>query len=210
MYSQIFFPYIISFVIIVIVFTIRLFHYAYNNRHIYNKESYTKIQKYFDSRKDLKYYQTIYNILENLPDDNNSILDVGGWKGEFLSKVDGFTSKTVIDLHKKPENFPKDITFINENFLTVNLTKKYDIVICMQVLEHIDKKHINQFTQKLFQYGKNVLISVPYKWKKGFCKYHLHDPVNEAKLKLWTKREPQKTWIVTENNNISRLIALYY
>ena len=93
--------------------------------------------------------------------------------------------------------------------MKIEIYKKYDVVVCLQVLEHIDHDIVKKFTQKLFQVGKTVIISVPYKWELGKCKYHVHDPVDESKLYSWTKRYPKKTWIITEKNGVKRLIALY-
>lgn len=181
-----------------------------NHNVVTNNGKKYDLSSYFESRKDLLYYKKTLSILNDLSEHNDSLLDVGGWKGEFISKVNGFTDKTVIDLHKKPKNFPEDINFISSDFIKANINKKYDVVICMQVLEHIDNDIIHRFTQKLFEVGTIVLISVPYKWEKGACKYHIQDPVDENKLKSWTKKEPSKTWIIKEKKSkLSRLIALY-
>ena len=167
-----------------------------------------KYGNYFNNRKDYKYYKKVHEILQKLSHHNSSILDVGGWKGEFISSVTEFPSKTVTDLHQRPIDFNKNIGFISGDFLTLNY-HKYDVVICLQVLEHLSHDLVKKFTQKLFQVGNTVIISVPYKWKSGQCKYHVHDPVDEFKLYSWTNRYPKKTWIITEKNGIKRLIAWY-
>lgn len=196
---------------VVITFVLYIIQFFSREKSSYF-ENYFENRKdiYFENRKDLLYYKKTLSILNDLSEHNDSLLDVGGWKGEFISKVNGFTDKTVIDLHKKPKNFPEDINFISSDFIKANINKKYDVVICMQVLEHIDNDIIHRFTQKLFEVGKMVLISVPYKWNKGACKYHIQDPVDENKLKSWTKKEPTRTWIIKEKKSkLSRLIALY-
>lgn len=173
-----------------------------------HKTTREKYGNYFHNRKGYKYYKKVNEILQKLSQHNSSILDVGGWKGEFISSVKGFPNKTVTDLHKRPKDFNKNIRFISGDFLKLNYTK-YDIVVCLQVLEHLNYDLVKKFTQKLFQVGKTVIISVPYKWKSGKCKYHVHDPVDELKLFSWTNRYPKKTWIITEKNGIKRLIAVY-
>ena len=165
----------------------------------------SKSQSYWNRRKNLKYYTKCRQIVNELSKTNDSILDVGGWKGEFLQTVD-FKHKTITDLHEKSSS---DIDFIQGDFLKIEIPK-HDVVTCMQVLEHIDDNNVESFSRKLFEQSNNyVMISVPYKWKKGSCKHHLQDPVDENKVFNWTHRTPIKTWIITENNGVQRLILLY-
>lgn len=200
------------FIIIIIV----AIYYLFFNKKKENfsvKYSFTnksKNAKYYDTRKDFLYYKKCINILQELSSYNKSIIDVGGWKGDFIKNLHVFNDRTVTDLHKKPTNFPSNVKFISGDFTKINFNRKYDIVTCMQVLEHIPHNKIHQFTQKLFTLGKTVIISIPYKWDKNFCKYHIHDPVDEHKLYHWTKRVPSQLYLVRENNKTKRLIAIYY
>lgn len=69
-----------------------------------------------------------------------------------------------------------------------------------------------KFAQKLFTLGKTVIISVPYKWPKGRCKEHVHDPVDENKLYNWVKKKPDQYWVIKEDKyapSDKRLICLY-
>ena len=88
------------------------------------------------------------------------------------------------------------------------MTKRYDLAICLQVLEHVPQ--VEAFARKLFDISSSVLISVPYKWPKGNVKGHIHDPVDEAKLRSWTQRKPDYQIIVTEPFGASRLFAYYH
>ncbi|HLT90453.1 MAG TPA: methyltransferase domain-containing protein [Woeseiaceae bacterium] len=93
------------------------------------------------------------------------------------------------------------------DFLEYNPATSYDLVTCFQVLEHVPDPAA--FARKLLAIGKTVVVSVPYKWKKGRCKYHLHDPVDERKMKKWFGRDPDYSYIAKELNNVARLIQVY-
>lgn len=86
----------------------------------------------------------------------------------------------------------------------VSLPVNFDVVACLQVLEHI--QDVVPFTQAIFDVAtKAVILSVPYKWSTDATPYHVHDPVDEAKLRSWTNRNPDEIRI-TERK---RLVALY-
>jgi hypothetical protein len=51
---------------------------------------------------------------------------------------------------------------------------------------------------------------VPYKWPKGKCKWHIHDPVDEVKMLGWFGKAPLEVFIAREETNDSdRLICVY-
>jgi hypothetical protein len=159
---------------------------------------------YERKRKHLKYYQKIIQVLAGLPE-KYSIVDVGGWKGEFLQKTP-FLTKTLVDL-KASEM--ENVQTVRGDFLQVDV-KVHDIVICLQVLEHIAHDQVTPFARKLFQLAKEcVIISVPYKWSSTACKYHIHDPVDEKKMERWTGRRPEKKYIIREENGVERMICIY-
>jgi 2-polyprenyl-3-methyl-5-hydroxy-6-metoxy-1,4-benzoquinol methylase len=80
-------------------------------------------------------------------------------------------------------------------------------VTCFQVLEHVPDPAA--FARKLKELGRVLIVSVPYKWEKGKCKSHLHDPVDEAKMLAWFEREPDFSYIATELKKVTRLIQVY-
>ncbi len=74
------------------------------------------------------------------------------------------------------------------------------------MLEHLSEPEL--FLEKLFQTGKIVIISVPYCWEEGFCEHHIQDPIDEAKVLGWAKKE----WIhyeIVEDKQVKRLIAVF-
>ena len=164
---------------------------------------------YEEERKEFKYYKKTHDIIEDIQKKTsiNNIVDVGGWKGFFVENTN-IKDKTVIDLHKM-EDKSDGVTRISTNFLEYNPEKKYDIVTCLQVLEHINDNDVEKFAKKLFDISeKYVVISVPYKWKKGICKWHCQDPVDKDKLLKWTSVTPNEEYIITDRG-MDRLISVY-
>jgi len=64
----------------------------------------------------------------------------------------------------------------------------FDLGLCPQVLEHLYNP--KKFVCKIFKVCKIAIISVPYKWGKGCCLDHIHDPIDEDKLFSWTGKVP--------------------
>jgi hypothetical protein len=96
---------------------------------------------------------------------------------------------------------------VSANFLTWTPPKKYDVVTCLQVLEHVTEAEL--FCDRLKAAARQLVVSVPYKWKKGWTKHHVHDPVDEDKLGGWMKRKPNHSLIVPEPFGPKRYIAYY-
>ena len=97
---------------------------------------------------------------------------------------------------------------VKADFLEYEVDERYDLALCLQVLEHVPQ--VEKFTQKLFDVSRSVLIPVPYKRPKGNNKDHIHDPVDEAKLRAWTQRKPDYEVIVAEAFGASRLFAYHH
>jgi SAM-dependent methyltransferase len=95
-----------------------------------------------------------------------------------------------------------------------NATKTYDLVVCSQVIEHVDDPR--SFVQKLLQMtnpesGGIAIISVPYQWRPcGTVCNHKWHYISEQTLLSWSHPYlPIETRIVTERNRLARLIAVY-
>tara|TARA_B100001758_G_scaffold247851_1_gene267753 strand:+ start:10366 stop:10863 length:498 start_codon:yes stop_codon:yes gene_type:complete len=163
--------------------------------------------EYIEQRKDAKYYKKCNELIERIAMDNKSksIIDIGGWNGFFVKNTP-IDKKVCLDkINREPE---KGVEFINADFLKWNAKEKYDIVLCMQVLEHLEDDQISPFIEKLFSLTNHVIISVPYKWRKGWCKFHKQDPIDHGKLKSWTNRRPFESYLVKDGKT-ERLICYY-
>jgi SAM-dependent methyltransferase len=95
---------------------------------------------------------------------NDKILDIGGFDGFILSKTDA-ASKTVIDMNVE-KKFEK-IKYIENDFFNERFgIKKFDIIFCFDVLEHVpaamEKNLFLQINKILEKKGKSY-ITVPSK-----------------------------------------------
>lgn len=75
----------------------------------------------------------------------------------------GIPQKTMLN-DRYPEGIttPPDVSLIETDFYKFNPSEKYDLVICNQVMEHVDDPAA--FAQKLLSIGKVVIASVPYRY----------------------------------------------
>jgi hypothetical protein len=161
------------------------------------------MESYWKSRKECNYYKKVLEIIRKF---NNceSIIDIGCANTEILKDL-SIKEKTCLDINKLPEN--EGIRTIKCDFYKWVPDKKYDIVMCLQVLEHLDDP--DTFARKLLDLGnKLVIISLPYKWPKGFCKYHVQDPVDEGKILSWIGRQYDESYII-EDSSVRRIICVY-
>lgn len=181
---------------------------SYRGRSMRNQKEKIR-QNYATRRESLRYYKIIRSILTCITKNCESIIDVGANITDMLSHL-RVPHKVALDLRNPLER--EGIISVKANWLDFPIEKPYDIVCCFQVLEHIPEDLVTLFAQKLFDSGKTVVISIPYKWEKGRVKTHIHDPVDEGKLFSWTGREPAWSIIVTEagkSKSRQRLIAVY-
>ncbi len=164
---------------------------------------------YWRERSDLIYYKYIDYMVRVAGSHAKSIIDVGSGNSPYLEWFDWIDEKVSVDI-RAPYSSSR-VKSITANILEYDFTKRYDICMCLQVLEHVDDPI--SFARKLFDLSDTVIISVPYKWPKGQTTGHIHDPVDEYKLELWTGRKPNYSIIVKEpfqgTSKDSRLIAIY-
>ena len=76
------------------------------------------------------------------------------------------------------------------------------------MLEHIPDARA--FARKLLESADTLIVSVPYRWRKGRVKHHPNDPVDERKMLDWFGREPTYSYICTEvQGGERRLICVF-
>src|SRR5262245_51157936 len=91
------------------------------------------------------------------------------------------------------------------DFMAYQPAERFDLVICLQVLEHLPEAAL--FARKLVETVRTIIVSVPYKWPKGKCRWHLQDPVDETKLDGWMQKKPIDVSVVTDRE--ARMVAVY-
>ena len=168
---------------------------------------------YFEERKHSPYYKYVRTLLGILSYNADSVCDVGSNGTDMISWLP-CKEKVSIDLRNPLR--AEGIQSIKADFITYDFSRKFDIVTCFQVLEHIDDEHVKLFANRLLEIAENLLIvSVPYLWAKGACKYHLQDPVDQTKFASWfdtsseTKLKPVFSRVIYDDKRIGRLVVVF-
>jgi hypothetical protein len=142
----------------------------------------------------LIYYHAVRVLVDHISTRAKSLIDVGSAGYPYLNWFPHIERRVSLDL-KKPFVAP-GVESITTDFLKFETDEIFDIATCFQVMEHVpDPK---AFAEKLLTLGKTVVISVPYKWQRGWAKTHIQDPVDETKLLSWFGRKPNFEYICHE------------
>jgi hypothetical protein len=161
---------------------------------------------YWSDRLDLLYYQVIRQLVDGLGSRAESMLDVGSKGCPYLGWFPHIPVRYSIDIEQPYSG--EGITAITTDFLDWQSDRRFDIVTCLQVLEHVPEPAA--FARKLLAAGRVVIVSVPYAWPPGSVADHLHDPVTERKMRSWFGREPNFSFVCREVVKRSdRLIQVY-
>lgn len=140
-----------------------------SNKFLYEKyHKNIKLQKKIISINDFTYKNTLKRIDKYIPSDGN-VLDVGSATGTISfylgSKglnVDGIEiSKHAIkyaNLNKEAFSL-QNVNFINSSIENYKTNKKYDLITCFEVLEHLedDKKNLIQLANYM---NKNSILTI--------------------------------------------------
>lgn len=163
------------------------------------------MSSYWERRYTLLYYFAVFQVVSAVGRNARSILDVGSGNTDYI-KWFGWIDRKV-QLNLKFNNELAGVERIEADFLNWNVTEFFDVTICLQVLEHVEEAE--KFCDKLKETSSNLVISVPYKWRAGNSKSHVHDPVDKDKLRSWMKLKPNHSLVVAEPFGSRRLIAYY-
>jgi hypothetical protein len=162
--------------------------------------------RYWERRRDLLYYQVARILATGLATDADSVLDVGSHGAPYLEWFEDVPHRTSLDL-VEPYRAP-GIESITSDFLTWVPDRRYDLVMCFQVLEHVPDAR--SFARKLLATGRIIVISVPYRWRAGASRNHVQDPVTMRKLVGWFGRRPDFTQLVREpKQGTERLVCVF-
>jgi SAM-dependent methyltransferase len=159
--------------------------------------------EYWQRRQHLRYYTEVVRLARHHAPSGGRAIDVGAGATRVLQELAWFEDRVALDL--VPIRRQQGVTTIRADFLDYQPKEEFDLVLCLQVLEHLDDPA--GFAEKLFTLGRTLIISVPYMWPAGEYPPHKQDPVDEAKLAAWTCREPVESTVVADDRD--RLIAVY-
>lgn len=158
---------------------------------------------YWDARCHFRYYREVVRLARHHVPEGGRVLDVGAKEVELLRELDWFRSRVALDVdYVMPR---RGIETVVADFYEYEPDGRFDLVLCLQVLEHLPEPE--RFARKLLRTGETVIISVPYRWPAKADGAHMHDPVEESKLRAWTGVEPIDSAVV--ENGKQRLVAVY-
>jgi hypothetical protein len=161
---------------------------------------------YWEERKNILYYQVVRILVDDIGQGAASIIDVGSAGCPYVDWFPSIPIRSSIDLRRP--YVASGVRSFTGDFLDWEPDRRYDVVTCLQVLEHVP--NAASFAQKLLSIGNTVVVSVPYKWPEGHTKSHVHDPVDETKMRDWFGREPNFSYICTELlAPVTRLVQVY-
>ncbi|HEY7518821.1 MAG TPA: hypothetical protein VIE36_11070 [Methylomirabilota bacterium] len=161
--------------------------------------------RYWEKRKHFRYYAEVLRLARRYGPDARSVLDVGSMHSPFILQFDWIAEKTSLDV--RPGARLRGCTCLQGDFLTYDVPGPFDLVVCLQVLEHLEAP--TPFVQKLLDTGATVIVSVPYRWPHGKSPNHVQDPVDEAKLRRWAGRDWVEQQVVRESDGTERLVVVF-
>lgn len=159
---------------------------------------------YWDQRCQLKYYRIVDKLLTS-HSPGEMLVDVGCYDTEMILRGD-FAVRVTIDPYQRPEL--EGVETLVADWMQVELPRA-TVIMCLQTLEHLPDALVYDFALKLRKGGNIIIVSVPYKWPKGLCKYHCQDPIDQVKLDGFMKCKALSSEIATETNGIRRLVCTY-
>ncbi len=151
---------------------------------------------YWADRQDMLYYRCVFQLASVVAADAGSLIDVGSRSCGYLDWFHWVGSKTSLDIDN-PYTAP-GVVPVRADFLEWKPDRSYDLVLCLQVLEHLSDEDVKAFAGKLLELGSQIIVSVPYMWPAGGESGHLQDPVTPEKLDSWMGRKPNAFYIVEE------------
>lgn len=162
---------------------------------------------YWSERENYLYIFAVRQIINQIGSGATSIIDVGSGGCPYIDWFSWIPERYSVDL-RNPYKSP-GVVSVKTDFLRYDLEKKFDISTCLQVIEHV--QDAEAFCQKLLKTARVTVVSVPYKWKAGKTKSHIHDPVDLEKMNNWFGREPNYYNIIQElQSPARRLICIYH
>jgi len=161
---------------------------------------------YWNRRQHMLYYQVVRIIAQGLSKDARSVIDVGSRNTPTLEWFPETLARTSLDLRVPYTG--DGVQSVTADFLTWQPDRRYDLALCLQVLEHV--KDARGFAQKLLGVAEVVLVSVPYRWPETKNPHHVHDPVTMDKIVSWFGRRPGYTFLVPEPiGGVERLVCVF-
>ena len=183
------------------------------------KKDFSKTQSFFlmvfrRTRLFSSYYHEFLRILDQLPYKAN-ILDVGCANGSFLNFIHRIRPDLELyglDLTDVSEFLPKYVKFIQADATKFKLRKKFDLIICNHLLEHLHVEDVLPTLTNINLHLKDEGVfwfTVP-----SFCREFYNDPTHvrpytKEAMKRLLKMSDFKRFRVYEGFIFNKLIRLF-
>lgn len=153
--------------------------------------SFKGINEYWLSRAHAKLYKRIRQIVSNESASAETMLEVGSYLTPISAEFQWIPKRTVTDMQiwKAPSWFWDRLGMeaIDGDFMNFPTDSKYDVVLCLQVVEHLPDDLVSKFIQKMVQLGKTTIVSTTYLHPHWYTESwgHLQDPIDKDKFTKW-------------------------
>lgn len=163
---------------------------------------------YHSERAEFRYMRSTWCALKFVGGDAKSILDVGSSFPPFLRSVDWVPEMSLVSPYFPGEGSSNpcgerdhcktwpDISVNVADFYRWGGRHQYDVVMCSQVLEHVDNP--SSFLRKLLRTGKQIVVSVPYLWKDYHLHFHKSHHVSIRDVRRWAGKHERVYSVVSE------------
>lgn len=165
------------------------------------------VSSYWNSRHDAIYLFAAKQICAKFAPEPRKVIDVGS-NGTPILEWFRDSAQRLISLDLRNPYKADGVESLTIDLLNYSPPETFDLVTCFQVVEHVPDPE--PFVQKLISLGRIAVISVPYKWPKGACKYHIHDPLTSRQLESWSGQKPKYKYVARELNKKERLVHVYH
>ncbi len=146
-----------------------------------------KRSKYWNLRRNNILYSLFLKLVREEAPDALTVLDVGAYESPYISLFDWIPTKVATDIqaHANVWSDMDGIAFVQGDFMKLNFATVFDVVICNQVVEHIDDDNVKQFVAKMQSIAKVLLVTTTYEMPSGDIHGHVQDPISENEFRSW-------------------------
>ncbi len=140
-------------------------------------------------------------IMKNINPDIKSVIDYGcgaGWFLYYFKKDYNIKDITGIEPNKhsievSDELIKKNIKHIDLSIKDLNIEKRFDLSLCIEVIEHIDKKFENIVIDNITSNSNLLIFSAAYPGQGGY------GHINENEFEYWINKLKNKNFILNKD-----------